>query len=129
MAVQLPELARKLLDGRTFAVLSTVSPDGSPQSSVVWVKRDGDEAVFSTITSRRKARNMARDGRVSLCAYDPDAPYHYVEIRGSVSMSEQGGRELIDELSVKYTGNAYPAEPESNVRVVCRIAADKVVSH
>jgi hypothetical protein len=42
-------------------------------------------------------------------------------------VSEAGGRELIDELSVKYTGAAHPAEPEGAVRVAIRVTPDRVL--
>jgi PPOX class probable F420-dependent enzyme len=125
----LPDLAQQLLDGRTYAVLTTLNPDGSPQSSVIWVKRDGDQAVFSTILGRRKTRNMQRDPRVSLCAYDPADPYRYVEIRGTVSMTEEGGRELIDELSQRYDSTSFRESRPDAVRVVCCIEASKVIVH
>ncbi|MFI9581176.1 pyridoxamine 5'-phosphate oxidase family protein [Streptomyces sp. NPDC052236] len=31
-----------LLDGKNFATVATLGPGGAPQSSVVWIKRDGD---------------------------------------------------------------------------------------
>jgi PPOX class probable F420-dependent enzyme len=74
MTASLPPMTRRLLDASTYAVLATVNGDGSPQSSVVWVCRDGDELLMSTIRGRRKTANMARDPRVSLCLYDPADP-------------------------------------------------------
>jgi PPOX class probable F420-dependent enzyme len=127
MSTTLPDLARRLLDAPTFVVLTTLNPDGSPQSSVMWVKRDGDDVVFSTVRGRRKARNMERDPRVSLIAYDPANPYQYVEVRGSVTLTEVGGRELINELSEKYTGKPYDMDGPDAVRVVCRLAPERVV--
>jgi PPOX class probable F420-dependent enzyme len=124
----LHETARRLLDGPVFVVLGTVNPDGAPQSSVVWAKRDGDEIVFSTIRGRRKARNMERDPRVSLCAYDPADPYVYVEVRGTVAMTEEGGDALIDELSRAYTGKPWSEASPDNVRVVCRVTPTRVVT-
>ena len=128
MAAQLPALARELLDKHTFAVITTVNPDGSPQASVIWAKRDRDEIVFSTIRGRRKTRNIQRDPRVSFVAYDPANPYRYVEVRGSVSMTEQGGDALIDELCRAYQGRPWPHRP-GEVRVVCRLPAGHVVAH
>ncbi len=128
MGEALPELAKRLLDANTFFVLSTVNPDGSPQSSVIWAKRDGDEVVFSTILGRRKTRNMQRDPRVSICAYDPADPECYVEIRGRVSMDREGGPELIEELSQRYDGVAFRESSPENVRVVCRANANKIIA-
>jgi PPOX class probable F420-dependent enzyme len=127
MAVPLSEQARRLLDQRVFVVLSTTNPDGSPQSSVVWVKRDGDEILFSTIRGRRKTRNMERDPRVSMCGYDPADPYRYFEARGTVRMTEEGGDALIAELSLAYTGQPWREAKPDAVRVVCRLAPDRLI--
>src|SRR6516165_7748940 len=88
----LPDLLRDLLDARAFAVLSTINPDGSPPSSVIWATYDGDEVVFSTILGRRKTRNMERDPRVSLCVYDRADPYRYVEVRVGPVVDAQAHR-------------------------------------
>jgi PPOX class probable F420-dependent enzyme len=128
MGMELPALARGLLDQQTFAVITTINRDGSPQASVIWAKRDGDEIVFSTIRGRRKTRNMERDPRVSFVLYDPADPYRYVEVRGVVSMTEAGGDALIDELCRAYQGRPWPHRP-GEVRVVCRLPATHVVAH
>lgn len=129
MGVAMPEFVKRLLDTNTFVVLTTINLDGSPQSSVIWVKREGDDIVFSTIRGRRKTRNMERDPRVSLCGYDPADPYDYFEVRGVVSLTEEGGPELIEELSQRYDGVAFRESRPDNVRVVCRVAATKVILH
>jgi PPOX class probable F420-dependent enzyme len=127
MGVELPGLARELLDQQAFAVVTTINRDGSPQSSVIWARCDGDEIVFSTIRGRRKTRNMERDPRVSFVAYDPADPYRYVEVRGAVTMTEQGGDALIDELCRAYVGQPWPHRP-GEIRVVCRLPATHVVT-
>jgi PPOX class probable F420-dependent enzyme len=125
----LSDLAKRLIDEKTFAVVCTVNPDGGPQSSVVWVKRDGDDVLFSTIRGRRKTRNLERDPRVSIALYDPANPYTYVEIRGTVSLVEEGGPELIEELSRKYDGTGFTEGNPANVRVVVRVTPTKVISY
>lgn len=128
MAEQLPALARELLDRQTYAIIATVNPDGSPQSSVIWATYDGDDILFSTIRGRRKTRNMERDPRVSFCMFDPANPYRYVEIRGRVSITEEGGDELIDRLCQAYQGRPWAHNP-NEVRVVCRLPVDHAVVH
>ena len=125
MAIALPELTRRLLDANTFAVLTTINPDGGPQSSVIWIKRVGDDLVFSTIRGRRKTLNMERDPRVSICMFDPEDAYLATEVRGTVTLSEAGGPELIDELSRRYDGVGFRVEPPEITRVVCTVRADK----
>lgn len=128
VTTELPDLARRLLDANTFATLATVNPNGSPQSSVIWVKRDGDDVLFSTILGRRKTLNMQREPRVSLVLFDPHDPYRYVEIRGTVWMTKEGGPELINELARHYTGKDWDDNP-ANVRVVCRVTPTKTITH
>jgi PPOX class probable F420-dependent enzyme len=127
MGAALSDLAKRLFDAPSFPVLSTVNPDGAPQSSVVWIKRDGDDVLFSTTRGRRKTENLERDPRASIVAVDRENPYLYTEIRGTVSLTERGGRELIDELSMKYLGKPYDMDGPGAVRVVCRLTPVKVV--
>ena len=129
MTEPLPSGARDLLDAPNFATVATLEPDGSPQASVVWIAREGDTLVFSTVRGRRKAENLQRDPRVSVLVIDHDNPYRYLEVRGRVSMSEEGGRELIDSLAGKYRGlDRYPWDDGTdNVRVVCHVEAHKVI--
>ena len=125
----LSETARKIFDDHNYVVLATINPDGSPQTSVLWAKRDDDDILLSTVRGRKKARNLERDPRVSLTAYDRENPYSYVEIRGSVSLTDEGGRELIEELSQAYRGESYPEEPEDTVRVVVRLTPDRITGN
>jgi PPOX class probable F420-dependent enzyme len=127
MATTLNDNVRKLVDGRNFAVVATINPDGSPQTSVVWITRDGDDVLFCTVRGRRKERNLSRDPRVSLTVLDDTNGYNYAEIRGTATMTDQGGRELINELSHKYQDADYPDEPADVVRVVVRITPRHVV--
>lgn len=130
MSVVLPDAARSILDRDEFAVLATLEPDGSPQQSVVWVERDGDDVLVSTVKGRRKHENLVRDPRVSLLVYPRDNPYSYVEVRGTVTMTEEGGRDLIDRLSARYTGQVrYPGDDGTdNTRIVIRITPTRVIT-
>jgi PPOX class probable F420-dependent enzyme len=122
----LPELARELIDGQNFASVATIQPDGSPQSSIVWVRRDGDDILFSTVKGRRKHANLLADPRVSLLVTDIANPYRYAEIRGGATVADDPRAELIEELAYKYTGQAFATRP-SEERVIVRILPGHVV--
>jgi PPOX class probable F420-dependent enzyme len=124
----LPDAAKKLIDDKNFATLATVNPNGSPQSSVIWLKREGDVVVFSTILGRRKTLNMQRDPRVSIVLFDPAQPYSYAEIRGEVGLATEGGPELINELSLLYDGAPFREKDPTATRVVCRLVPSKVIT-
>ena len=106
--------------------MATVNPDGSPQTSVVWVGRDGDDLLFSTVEGRVKHRNMVRDPRVSVTVIDSADPENYAELRGRVSMTPDVGRQVDTQLSWKYEGKDPAADRPGAVRVVVRMPVDKI---
>jgi PPOX class probable F420-dependent enzyme len=124
MPISLSEATLHLVDGRNYAVLATVNPDGSPQTSVVWVGRDGDDLLMSTVQGRVK--DMQRDPRVSVTVIDSSDGENYVELRGRASMTPDIGRRVDTELSWKYDGQDPRQDRPGMVRVVVRIAVDKV---
>jgi PPOX class probable F420-dependent enzyme len=128
VAVTLNEAARRLLDGKNFGTVATINPDGGPQTSVVWVTRDGDALLFSVLAHRRKARNLARDPRVSVTVYDQANPYESVEIRGTAELVDDNERSLSVALSQKYLGEDPPPEPPEDKRLIVRVVAERVVN-
>ncbi|BBC95201.1 TIGR03618 family F420-dependent PPOX class oxidoreductase [Streptomyces sp. SID685] len=131
MSATLSDRLKSLLDSKVFIVVGTVQPDGSPQMSPVWVKRDGEQLLFSTTADRRKKLNLDRDPRVTVVVMNPEQPYEYAEIRGTAELTTTGGQSLIDDLSLKYTGKKYaefnPESSQDAERVVVRITPRKVV--
>jgi PPOX class probable F420-dependent enzyme len=125
MPIALNDLAREVIDGPHVAVVATANADGRPQSSVIFVKRDGDTVVFSTIKGRLKTRNMARDPRVSLLVADKKSG-RYVEIRGSVDIVDDPGKRLLYEMYDRYMGGTPPPPEPDAQRVIVRITAEKV---
>jgi PPOX class probable F420-dependent enzyme len=129
MGIPLSEATLRLLDGRNYAVLATVNPDGSPQTSVLWVGRDGRDLLFSTVEGRVKHRNMKRDPRVSVTVLDSSDPENYVELRGRVSMTPDVGRRVDTQLSWKYDGRDPGADRPGGVRVVVRMVVERVTGY
>jgi PPOX class probable F420-dependent enzyme len=132
----IPEDFCDLIEGRTYPVLSTIMPDGQPQSTVVWCDSDGDHVLINTMRGFRKEKNMRANPRVTLLAYEQGNSLRSLEVRGTViEMTEVGALEHLDRLSVKYVGRGpyfgacVPAElKEREVPVLCRIAPTRVVT-
>jgi PPOX class probable F420-dependent enzyme len=129
MSISLSDATLALLDGKNYAVLATINPDGSPQTSVLWVGRDGNDLLFSTVAGRVKHRNMERDPRVSVTVLDSADPENYVELRGRVSMTPDVGRALDTQLSWKYDGRDPGEDRPGAVRVVVRMVVEKVTGY
>ena len=129
MAITFNEATLRLLDGRNYAVLATINPDGSPHTSAMWAGRDGDDLVFSTVEGRVKHRNMLRDPRVSVSVLDAADPENYVEFRGRVSMTPDPDRLLHIQLSHKYDGTDPGEDRPGAHRVIVRLVVDKTAGH
>ncbi|MEV6284207.1 PPOX class F420-dependent oxidoreductase [Kribbella sp. NPDC051770] len=132
MTKELPAQARELLDGTNVAVLATVTPDGSPQTSPIWVGRDGDDILISSTAGLRKVRNLESDPRASLVVVDSTDPLRYAEIRGTAIVTEDADRVVAQALATKYAGPEAAAEyadlPPEVQRVVVRITPDRVIT-
>jgi PPOX class probable F420-dependent enzyme len=121
--VKLDKRAKELLDGRSFAVLATLNPDGTPQTSVIWVGRDQDVLLFTTHDQRRKARNLRRDPRASVTIFARDDPYRTANIRGTVELVDDPDNSLSVELTRRYLGQDPPADPPGSHRLIGRLTA------
>ena len=134
--VKIPESHRDLLNGPRVAALTTVMPDGSPQTTVVWCNFDGAHVLVNTMRGFRKEKNMRANPKVTLLCYDPCRPLRYLEIRGTVvEMTEESAMEHLDGLSELYTrrkpyfGECVPAElKEKETPVLCKILPTHVIA-
>ncbi|MGK5642096.1 PPOX class F420-dependent oxidoreductase [Streptomyces sp. URMC 126] len=115
-----------LLDGKNFATLATINPDGGPQSSVVWFEREGDTVLVSVTAGRKKTRNIERDPRVSLAVFDLNNPYRSAEIRGTAELLPDPDKELPKRLSQRYLGEDPPNEKATEIRLIVRITPERV---
>jgi PPOX class probable F420-dependent enzyme len=129
MTRELPQQARDLLDAPSYVTVATTNLDGGPQTSLLWAARDGNDILLSTIEGRQKARNLYRDPRISVLIHDASDPYKFVEVRGSVTMTHDGGPELIEQLSHAYEGERYSGDDGTDhVRIVVRLTPQHVVT-
>lgn len=124
-----------LVNGPRVAALSTVMPDGQPQTTVVWCDFDGTYIRVSTIHGFRKEKNMRANPKVTLLCFDPRQPLRFIEIRGTVvEMTETGALEHLDGLSELYIGKSpyygecVPAEfKQTEIPVLCNIKPNHVI--
>jgi PPOX class probable F420-dependent enzyme len=129
MALALSPDVRSLIDGPNFATVATLDPDGSPQTSVVWIGLDDDVLVFSATEDRRKVRNLRRDPRVAVSITDATNPYRHTQLRGTVTLVADPDKTLPKTLSHKYLGEDPPAEGADVERVIVRLHVDKVAGN
>ncbi len=127
MANQFPENYRDLFEKKAFGAFTTLMPDGSPQTSPVWVDFKDGEIWVNSAVGRQKDKNVRRDPRVAVAVIDPDDPYRYVEVRGRVRQITQDGADVhIDKMAQKYLGqDTYPFRQPGEQRVLYKITIEK----
>jgi len=118
----------RLARGDNLATVVTLMPDGQPQALLTWVDTDGEHLLVNTEPQRQRARNVARDPRITVLIHAKGDPYDWAEVRGHVAATTVGteAREHIDALSRKYVGTEYRATVGPQGRVILKVAADKV---
>lgn len=133
MSAAIPPEFRDLADCPPVAALTTLMPDGQPQTTVVWCDFDGECARVNTTAGRQKGRNMAADPRVTLLVVDPDDTSRYIEIRGTAELIEDRDCAHLDAITRQYTahpsyyGYVYPkAQRGRETRLIARIHATKI---
>jgi PPOX class probable F420-dependent enzyme len=103
MGKKIPDSHRDLLAGPVNVVLTTIMPDGQPQTTPVWCNLDDGDVLINTMKQFRKAKNMAANSKVTLLAYKLKEPLRNIEVRGQVvEMTEEGALEHLNELNMLY---------------------------
>jgi PPOX class probable F420-dependent enzyme len=127
------EVIAFLSEGTRTGKLGYVASDGRPLVAPVWFMVDGEQLVFNTSKHTAKGRALSRDPRVVLCVDDPHPPYSFVQVQGTVSMSEDPD-ELLDtatRIGGRYMGadraEEYGRRNGAPGEVVVRITPTKVV--
>lgn len=136
MSTEIPPAFLDLINAPPVAALTTLMPDGQPQTTVVWCDFDGTFVRVNTMRGFRKEKNMRLNPRVTLLCYDPRQPLRYLEVRGTVvEMTESGAMEHLDALGRRYTGlspyfgGCVPAElAATETPVLCRIRPTGIVA-
>jgi len=127
MASKIPDKYLDLFQKKAFANLATLMPDGSPQVTPVWVDFDGTHVLVNSARGRQKDKNIKKNGNVALAIIDPDNPYRYLQIMGTVDdITEEGADAHIDKMAKKYMGkDSYPFRNPQETRVVYKILPQK----
>jgi PPOX class probable F420-dependent enzyme len=129
----IPPTHLDLVEPPNVGVLTTLMPDGQPQSSLVWMDNDGECIRVNTTLERQKGRNLAADPRASLLVVDREDTGRFIQVRGDVELVEEGAIEHLDALTRAYTdhpryyGYIYPeSQRERETRVICRLHARRI---
>jgi PPOX class probable F420-dependent enzyme len=125
---RLTEAEARMFSEPYYAVATTVRPDGSPHSTVVWVDYDGENVVFNTAEGRVKPRNLRANPQAGVTVVDPADGYRWIAVSGPAELSEEGAAEHINELANKYWGRDYVI-PEGQQRLIVTVKPERVTAY
>jgi PPOX class probable F420-dependent enzyme len=119
---ELPDSVREAFEDTNFWHLATVNPDGSPQTTPVWVSTRDGKILVNTALGRKKPRNIENDPRVALSWHgtDENGAYRNIQVQGRVvdTITGDQAEQDIDSLALKYIGEeTYPWRREGEQRV------------
>lgn len=99
--------ARAALDAGRLGHLTTLNPDGSQQTSIIWVGTDGDRLSIASLGDRKKLRNVRRDPRVAI-SLEAEGTTHglpnYLVVEGTAEVVEGGAAAWLQHLAPRYMG-------------------------
>lgn len=123
----LHETVTRLTKGPYLAAVTTLMPDGTPQSQFTWIDSDGEHVLINTEPQRQRAKNVKRDPRVTVLVLG-DNPWDWVEVRGKVvaTVDGQEARDHIDELSRRYMNQDYQNPIGPHGRIILKVAPDRI---
>ena len=120
MSTTIPENYRDLLSAEV-ATLSTIGPDGRPQSSEVWFLAEGDTVSISLNSSRQKMKNLLANPAVSVLILDLAMPYRYLELRGDAEITPDPDYVFADKVGAKYGSDLRAHDQPGQTRYVVTI--------
>ncbi|OIK27960.1 TIGR03618 family F420-dependent PPOX class oxidoreductase [Streptomyces malaysiense] len=129
MAAELTELVRERLAGTNFWSVATVTPDGAPHATPMWVGLEDGLIVFNTSVGRIKEENLRHDARVHLSHAAAEDPYDRVLIAGRAVrlLTGEEAERGMDRLARKYLGlDSYPWLLEGEQRVHVLVEPERV---
>ena len=134
---ELPESHRALLDGAVTAAVSTLNGNGSMQLTPIWTAVEGDRLLLNSVRGRAKDRNLRARPQVTVLLMDPQNPYHWLSVQGTVEEivdeddPERGqeATDTINRLSQLYLGEeTYPLrDPNGEVRTLYKVAPRRIL--
>jgi PPOX class probable F420-dependent enzyme len=129
----LPDSAKQLIRSGALGHLVTISADGSPQVTCVWVAVDGDDLLTGHLNpAQRKLDNVRRDPRVALSfegtEIHPPGLREYLVVHGRATIEEGGAAALLQELAHVHLGPdvRFPPMDDPPPGVRLRIAVARI---
>jgi len=124
---------QELLDSQIVGVLAT-DAGGAPLQSVVYYVRDGERLMVSSVTGRRKVKDVEASGWASLCVVGFERPFPSATFSGPAAILTEDIGPPTAALTQRFMGTDEPPEPQTDEalagvgRVIIAITVERVAA-
>jgi PPOX class probable F420-dependent enzyme len=129
MTATIPADYIHLVENPNYGHLGTIRPDDTAQVNPMWYLFDGETNRFTHTPQRGKSRHLQHNPSMSLAISDPDDPFRYLEVRGSLQQVIPDPEGAFYVVLGKRYGNAQQQPPrDSPDRVILVMSIDRVIA-
>jgi PPOX class probable F420-dependent enzyme len=128
VSTAIPDELSPLLESTAVAFVSTIGPNGEPQTTPIWFVWHDGTVRFSLVEGRQKLRNLRRDPRLSVVIVDPADPTWYLELRGTADLQPDPDLAVERAAAIKYRGEHTDLEPPGTARFAATVIVERVTS-
>jgi PPOX class probable F420-dependent enzyme len=123
------EPVRAFLSAPRCAVLSTIGRDGAPRQIVIHYLLGEDHLRINGHRDRHWVANLRRDPRASLIVHDQVDYLHYVSIRGTATVLDEGDTAVAEAMAQAERYSEDPAEFSDQPRVSFQIDIERLTEY
>ena len=130
-----PQWREFIFAGTRTGKVATVRPDGRPHNVPIWFVADGDSIVFSSGEDTVKTRNIAANGKATMCVDLEEFPYEFVMLECDAAIERLPVPELLaytTRIAKRYVADdqaeAFGRRNAVDTEVLIRLTVNKAVA-
>ncbi len=115
----IPESHISLVSQPLGCVITTLAPDGLPQSTAMWFLYEDNSIKFSLLEHRKKYRNLRANPACTFFLMNPHNMGDVIEVRGTAQLEADPDKSFVGRVRAQYGASGPPTDgPDDNRWIV-----------
>lgn len=124
--MSIPDTHVDLVSQPHGCVITTIAPNGLPQSTGMWFLFDDGAIRFSLLEHRKKYRNLRANPACTFFLMSPQRMIDTVEVRGRATFEADPDKAFVTRVRAHYGAQGPPADGPDDHRWIVTIEPDRV---
>lgn len=107
-------------------VITTITPNGLPQSTGMWFLHHDGQIKFSLLEQRRKYRNLRANPACTFFLMSPESMIETIEVRGRATFEADPDKAFVGEVRAHYGAQGPPTDGPDDHRWVVTIEPERI---